>query len=407
MTTRFQVNSGTRGAIQGAHLLITSDHLRIESVTDADGFASIDIPFEKPFSLTVNAINSVPKVLSKEEVREPEEWGEEVQEILLEDLPSAHRHLGWWHATMGIRDAEVLSGKDITIAVIDTGVSKHPHLAHVKDCGSLIQGQLMPDLEGRDTHNHGTAVVGLIGGTSEESDIFRGMAPQAKILSLKAFDEQLNRTLKAGTEAEIGEAIFWCIEQNVDLINCSFELEVNVEWLSKAIEKAYNNGILCICAAGNNKYVAFPARHPKAVAVSAIGIGKQVEGIPFFQASAPRPYHRSPDWKDDFFVATFSGRGKEISCCAPGVAVIAAAIPRYGLAAPYQMIHGTSFATPLVCGLLASALGTDENYKKLPRTSARANYARAKLKELCVPMNWLPDYEGEGLVTLHNKTAVK
>lgn len=83
--------------------------------------------------------------------------------------------------------------------------------------------------------------------------------------SARVLDENLSAPI-----SRIVEAIYWAIEQNVHIINISFGTLNHSEVLHKAIQDAYNAGILIIAAAGNNGIIEYPAAYDEVIAVGSV-----------------------------------------------------------------------------------------------------------------------------------------
>src|SRR5262249_34957640 len=121
-------------------------------------------------------------------------------------------HVGWWYEAVGTHQSVAKRGEGIKIGVLGTGVGPHPCLAHVR----LLDGST-------DVGDHETYVCGLIGAKPTNDHQFAGIAPEATILSLRIFDEDLN-----ANQSTIALAIDFLSDphhQNspqVDLINMSF-----------------------------------------------------------------------------------------------------------------------------------------------------------------------------------------
>ncbi|WP_409489777.1 S8 family serine peptidase [Amycolatopsis sp. cmx-11-12] len=87
-----------------------------------------------------------------------------------------------------MRGATGSVGKDIKVAVIDTGVTAHPYFGgRVESGGDYVatpNGGKAPGLE--DCDGHGTEVAGIIAANPPDASIgFRGVAPDATILSIR------------------------------------------------------------------------------------------------------------------------------------------------------------------------------------------------------------------------------
>lgn len=84
---------------------------------------------------------------------------------------------------------------------------------------------------------HGTMTAGII----------HLVAPQAKILPLKAF--QSNGT---GYNSDILRAIYYAVNQGAKVINMSFNYTTSSQELANAVNYATAKGVICVAAAGNS-----------------------------------------------------------------------------------------------------------------------------------------------------------
>src|SRR5437764_13667015 len=86
----------------------------------------------------------------------------------------------WWNAGY--------TGKGVDVAVIDSGVAP---VAGLNALGKVINGPDLslesqnPSLQYLDTNGHGTFMAGLIVGNDGQLGGYRGVAPDARIVSLK------------------------------------------------------------------------------------------------------------------------------------------------------------------------------------------------------------------------------
>jgi subtilisin len=181
------------------------------------------------------------------------------------------------------------------------------------------------------------------------------------------------------------------VNDGADLINLSFTLnDLDARPTEREIKRARAMGAVCVAAAGNKGgAVAFPARFPSAVGVSAIGVRDGVpEGADEFQiGSSPRAKgHRN------LGVATFSCRGPEIDFTAPGVGVVSL------LPGAFGPMSGTSMAAPALTGLLARRLARDAELLGSARDQARSDgivkLAASVATSVGLPASW----EGHGLL---------
>ncbi|WP_245871757.1 S8 family serine peptidase [Candidatus Nitrosotenuis aquarius] len=153
-------------------------------------------------------------------------------------------------------------GKDIKIAVIDTGVdSGHPDLSD-----KIIGGYdfIENDITAQDTNGHGTEVAGIIAANGK----MRGVAPEAKILAYRVSD-----TGNSVSSDLIVKAIQKAIEDDVDIINLSLGVNRTNDKIEDAINDAVEKGIVVVAAAGNSgpdlRTIGSPGKDPHAITVGA------------------------------------------------------------------------------------------------------------------------------------------
>ncbi|MDJ0769140.1 MAG: S8 family serine peptidase [Ilumatobacter sp.] len=179
------------------------------------------------------------------------------------------------------------TGAGIDVAVIDTGVAPVAEL-------STTDVFVGPDLsfEGRvdgvaglDTYGHGTHMAGIIAGRTPGADPlnpqpgdFLGVAPDAGLVSVKVADHT-----GAVDVSQVIAAIDWVVQHrnsgdlNIRVLNLSYNTTGTQSYvddpLSKAIENAWNHGIVVVTSAGNEGMLSFglanPATNPHVLAVSA------------------------------------------------------------------------------------------------------------------------------------------
>lgn len=176
-------------------------------------------------------------------------------------------------AVRGILDknGERLTGRGVTIGVIDTGIDyNHPDLKRNYAGGhDLVDGDEDP-MEtkgiGMKSTLHGTHVAGIIAANGR----MRGMAPEAKIIAYRALGPG-----GSGTTEQVIAAIDQAIEDKVDILNLSLGNDVNGPDLpiSLALNKTVDSGITAVTSSGNsgpNRWtVGSPGTASKAISVGA------------------------------------------------------------------------------------------------------------------------------------------
>ena len=116
-------------------------------------------------------------------------------------------------------EAEGRALESVVVAVVDTGVDlKHPDLA-----GKLVDGTniLKPDAPPQDDNGHGTAVAGVIAAVSNNGLGIAGIAPNAKIMPIKAVGAK-----GVGEEEHLGQGIRYAVDNGADVIVLSLGLHL-------------------------------------------------------------------------------------------------------------------------------------------------------------------------------------
>ena len=133
-----------------------------------------------------------------------------------------------------------LSGKGITVGVVDSGANAHTALA-----GNLLSGYNTYDnnYNSADGHGHGTMVSGLIAGNGTS---YRGTAYSAKIVPIKAFSDS-----GSGNTRTMADGIYKAIELGCNVINMSCGSLADDTTLRNAVKYAVDKGVIIIAASGN------------------------------------------------------------------------------------------------------------------------------------------------------------
>lgn len=175
-----------------------------------------------------------------------------------------------WHLRyLSLEEVHRISqGKDVIVAVPDTGVAPHPDLRN-----NLLPGtDVLPSGNGDgrlDRDGHGTAMAGLIAGHGQRGNPTStlGIAPKASILPI--FSTPSDRK---GTPDALAEGIIFAVNKGVDVISIS-SVGGSSPRLVRAIEAAITANIVVVASAGNMpRYanVGYPASHPGVIAVGGV-----------------------------------------------------------------------------------------------------------------------------------------
>ena len=184
-----------------------------------------------------------------------------------------------------------ITGRGVTVAVIDTGVAdmaglRERVLAHV----DLSDDAGDPSRRHRDLFGHGTHMAGIIAGQSPESEpgtSFSGVAPHADVVAVKAGDADGNVT-----PDQMAAAIDWVVANRfrygIRVISLSFgvdQLDPSAERVTAAVERAARAGVVVVTSAGNtgrtDQGLTAPASSRYAIAVGAVqAAGSAWEPLP-------------------------------------------------------------------------------------------------------------------------------
>ncbi|MFC7371832.1 S8 family peptidase [Fictibacillus iocasae] len=175
------------------------------------------------------------------------------------------------------KNAFGLTGKGVTIAVLDTGIHPHPDFVQpvnrIVEFVDFVQGRTTP----YDDNGHGTHCAGCAAGNGIASGgKYVSPAPEATLVGVKV----LNAT-GDGSVSTVIAGINYCIQNkarlNIKIMNLSLGVEAYTSYindpLAQACESAFNAGILVIAAAGNSGpdgKVNSPGIHPRVLTVGAI-----------------------------------------------------------------------------------------------------------------------------------------
>lgn len=200
------------------------------------------------------------------------------------------------------------------VGLIDGGVDRsHPAFAQARIQGFGCDGRTLAS-------PHGTAVASLLVG---RDGAFTGLQPTAELFAADVYCDQPD----GGAAEDVARALAWMVRERVPVINVSLVGPPNL-LLDRATRAVIRRGHLVVAAVGNDGPAA-PALYPASYA-GVIG----VSGVTTKRRALPE-----------------AAQGPQVTLSAPGADV---AVARAG--GGYVAARGTSFAAPIVAGLLAEEL---------------------------------------------------
>ncbi len=193
-----------------------------------------------------------------------------------------------------------------------------------------------------DDNGHGTFIAGILSAKQNNEIGISGVAPNCKILPLKAFNSN-----GYGNEEDVAKAILYAVNNGVRVINMSFGDTSYSTLLKDAIEFAYEKGVVMVASSGNtgNDVLHYPSAYQQTISVGAVN----------------KYLNRAP----------FSSYGSNLDLVAPGVNVLTTSKD-----GGYKRISGTSAAAPFVTASVALLLSkspnlTNEEIKQILKKSSQ------------------------------------
>lgn len=286
--------------------------------------------------------------------------------VVLPKLPSPTRP--WWLRVLG-HAGRAGDGAGIRVGVIDGSRSRHD--------GLLVTSLAIPFVRGRmleERRSHASAVCALVS----------AVAPSATVLHV----DVSNGTRKPQIAGTISAIYGFLSDHPVDILSLSLGSAPRRE-LADAIRLAREAGVVTVVAGGNDgaQHPAFPASMGECVAVGALGRGG---------ASPPS------------LAAWYETRSEHRARheCADGSAVELYHWPESNLGVDYAApgvvevggfdFAGTSFAAPLVAGVIAATLVRED--LDAVQGAERAKLVLGELESICEKVAGLPtSVVGSGL----------
>ena len=235
---------------------------------------------------------------------------------------------------------DLTRGAGVIVAVVDSGVDANPQFGQRvipgPDLAAADPAGGGPDGPGNaDCVGHGTSMASIIAAAPATGVSFTGVAPAARILSIKISNSD---TFPTGVTPQ---AIRAAVLLGASVINLSLATADDVPALRSAVDFALRSNVVVVAAVGND----LQAGHPAAGTDEAIGSG------PFYPAAYPGVLSVGAVGPGGS-LASFSDRRTPVSVTAPGVNVTSA-YPGTFPDAYDPAGNGTSFAAAFVSGVVA------------------------------------------------------
>lgn len=266
-----------------------------------------------------------------------------------------------------LQKATGATGKDVTIAIVDTGVYPSPDLMEPEERIIGFKDFVNDREDPYDDNGHGTHCAGDAASNGHQSDgKYAGPAPEANIVGVKVLN-----SMGSGSLSDIMAGLDWCMENkdeyNIRILSLSFgspgtESEDD-DPMVQAVNHAWDEGLVVCVAAGNEG--------PGDETISSPGISQKIITVGALD-------DKDTSDRSDDDVAEFSSRGPTIDghtkpdILAPGVNIVSLRAPNAFLDEMskndqmddhYIQMSGTSMATPICAGVCAQMLELNNELK--------------------------------------------
>ena len=214
------------------------------------------------------------------EYRVPDSWRVSVDDV---DEPSVKDFVPddplyqyqWNFKQIGAERAwESATGTNVTVAVIDTGVTVESNSNRgikvgqdMEDVATVGGYDFVDDTDFvYDGHGHGTHVAGTIAQSTNNSYGVAGLAYDAQIMPLRVLNDQ-----GFGSVSDIADAVRFAADNGADVINMSLGGPLPSWVLKRAVDYAHDKGTLVVSAAGNSgkRSPSYPAAYKNSMAIAA------------------------------------------------------------------------------------------------------------------------------------------
>lgn len=265
-----------------------------------------------------------------------------------------------------------LTGKGVTVAVIDSGLND----LHVDAPQRIGRGRYFYyreeengryELEGKlynyysngiwlDDVGHGSMVSGVIAAKSNNKEGIASIAPGVTILPIRCFTNTAGHL--GGYTSNLISGINYAVENGADIINMSWGIIKKSSSLQTAVDAAYRAGCILIAAAGNDGTVVdrYPAAWDNVISVGATD--------------------------NQGRLTYYSQRVESVDVCAPGGSAGNSIVSLdYASNTDYRTMIGTSFSTPQVTAAAALLLEADPTMTQGDFLSLLKQSSRAVVKD--------------------------
>lgn len=169
------------------------------------------------------------------------------------------------------------TGAGVDVAIIDTGVdTTHPELAR-QMAGS--RNFTDKDQQGAGQDIHGTAMAGIVAAAANNGSGVVGIAPAARLWSLKACQQLQNGSSLAHCNSfTLARALSFAVDKRIDIINLSLSGPADA-LVQRLVEQALSRQLVVVAADPGAGEMRYPALLPGVIAAQAAPVATLAEGV--------------------------------------------------------------------------------------------------------------------------------
>jgi serine protease AprX len=246
------------------------------------------------------------------------------------------------------------------IAIVDSGVQDG-----LADFGSRVErvdvSSFPSSNSGDDGFGHGTMVAGVAAGSST---LYPGVAPRARIMSVRAVDSQGRSRV-----ADVLAAADWIyknrVSKGIGVVNFSLRsTHPNYglyDPINLAVERLWHTGTVVVAAAGNDgpgRMLNAPASDPFVITVGAVDLAGTADAGDDFNA----PWSSYGHTAEGFAKPEVAAPGRRMVAPVPATSTLAREFSDRVVAPGSIWMSGTSFSAPVVAGAAAQLLARHPNW---------------------------------------------
>jgi len=386
--TLFLYQAMVEGVSNSTEVVGSEESSYIVQASSADAAEMAVIKIGGRVTATLNIINAVGAVLSEEQADSLRSQAAQITVFKDETLEvSSSVHETFYPSLVGadrLHEAGI-TGKGVTIAVLDTGLWLAPALLYSAERKRRVlatydavnnnndsdddddsdDDSYDDDDNGNnaeDWNGHGTHITSIMMSSDRtESGKYQGIAPNANVVAVRAFEPD-----GSGTYLNVIKALDWIVSHkkkyHIRIVNLSFGAPARSHYwddpVNQAVMAVWKKGILVVAAAGNNgpapMTVGVPGNVPYVITVGAMTdnytpYDTSDDILAGFSAAGPT--------SDGFVKPDLVAPGGHMLGTMPPYAWLPLEHPDYVLQTDhYFSMSGTSQATAVVSGVLALML---------------------------------------------------